>query len=44
MGATDAQVLMDLANRAKAAKAAELAKADTISIDHKDATLKNLPS
>jgi hypothetical protein len=44
MGATAAAVLMDLANRAKTAKAAELVKAEAISIDYKDLTLKNLPS
>ena len=44
MGATAAQVLMDLANRAKTAKAAELVRAEAISIDYKDVTLRNLPS
>lgn len=44
MGATAAQVLMDLANRGKAAKAAELVRAEAISVDFKDVTLKNLPS
>jgi hypothetical protein len=44
MGATAAAVLMDLANRAKTAKAAELVRAEAISIDYKDVTLKNLPS
>ena len=44
MGATAAQVLMDLANRAKTAKAAELVRAEAISIDYKDVTLSNLPS
>lgn len=44
MGATAAQVLMDLANRSKAAKAAELARAEAIKVDYKDVTLKNLPS
>jgi hypothetical protein len=44
MGPTAAQVLMDLAFRGKAAKAAELVRAEAISIDYKDVTLKNLPS
>ena len=44
IGATAAQVLMDLANRGKAAKAAELLRAEAISVDFKDVTLKNLPS
>ena len=44
MGATAAAVLMDLANRAKTAKAAELVRAESISIDYKYVTLKNLPS
>jgi hypothetical protein len=39
MGATAAQVLMDLANRAKTAKAVELVRAEAISIDYKDVTL-----
>jgi hypothetical protein len=43
MGATAAAVLMDLANRGKAAKAAELAKAERIIIDYKDVTERNLP-
>lgn len=38
MGATAAQVLMDLANRGKAAKAAELARAETIEAAYKDVT------
>jgi len=44
MGATAAAVLMDLANRAKTAKAAELVRTEAISIDYKDVTLTNLPS
>ena len=39
MGATAAAVLMDLANRAKTAKAAELVRAEAISINYKDVTL-----
>lgn len=38
MGATAAQVLMDLANRGKAAKAAELARAETIEAEYRDVT------
>ena len=38
MGATAAQVLMDLANRSKAAKAAELARSEAINVDYKDIT------
>ena len=41
MGATAAAVLMDLANRGKASKAAELARADTIETAYRDVTPGN---